>query len=1365
MGQPNSERPNSEKPKCPEEDAANVVSKVLFSYATPVFTLAFKRRRAATKLAKQQQSGNHTEVLPQLSKEDLAKAERALRGELEEEDFWLLSTSDQLEQVAKLFQLSYSQYESKPKDSPTKRLSVAIYYTTKYSLVLSGAVKLVNTGLQFSYPFFLRYLLLTLQPNSPEPIEDAYYWSLGLGLAMFAKALTENTYFWYAAKSGWRARSALSNAVYRKSLRLSLASRQSKTLGEIVNLMQLDASKIEACFLTLHTTWDGVLQIVGYTMILYWIIDWAAFVGLAFMVTLIPIQGRVMKSLIANDRKAVKITDERVKVVNEAIQGVMGVKMSSWEDSLSAKIESIRQREVALLRQSIGLKAFSSAYMMSTPAMTAVVAIAVYASVLGGVINPSVMFSALNTFSQLRFPLMLYPAALAQIASAMVSRKRLAEFLAMEEVSFPCEEREVAMEGEEDADLVLKLDKATVFWSDPAKPAAPANAPSATVSVTTEMKPTPALRDVSLSIKRGDLVAIVGSVGQGKTALVNTMLREMFLESGSLTMYRKQGTSPSYISFAGQMPWIVNASVRDNILFGSEMDREWYDEVITACQLLTDLESFADGDETEIGERGVSLSGGQKQRVAIARAAYKSRESHMVILDDPLSALDPAVANLLFEECLLGLLGDQTRVVVTNNLDVLQHCDMIVVVDKNDNVGGGQITEQGTYQSLMGDPKSTFAQLMTRHRGPEAGGEGKDKPKRTKSAQQLSTRSVTDNNKQQQPTVMIKAEERAKGAVAGSLYLAYIRAGGGLVLFAVLFCIFLLSLGFSWLNTYWITLWTSAVDFTNGSYTENSLTFYLVGFALTAVFMALSTFLRTVLLMVMAANATTQLHKQLLTSVLHAPTRFFDQTPTGRILQRFSYDIRVLDYETGEQAGMFMFSAMFVLLSVGTMIGVTPIFAAFVVPMIGLYFVMLQFYRPVMRDAKRLGSIATSPVYSSLSETLGGVATVRAFRAQDQFLQSNLLAVNRMIRMVMTVKLCERWLGVRLEMMGSAIALVAAMLCVQAVIAGTITAGLAGLSLSYAMNTTGLLSVTVRSFTMFEASMNSVERVRFMGNYIDQEKWREEDYDNEDEEKGGGKVVPPLDWPQRGEIEVTDLSVRYRDDTPLILRSISFHIAAGEKIGIAGRTGSGKSSLFLALMRIVEPQPGSVVKIDGLDVSRMTLFQLRSKIAIAPQLSVLFSGTLRYNLDPFSRYGDLEVWQALEKVGLAESIKTNLIQGLESKVSEYGENFSQGERQLISLCRAVLAKPTVLMLDEASASLDMNTDELIQRTIREQFSTATLLVIAHRLDTIARSDRIMVLGAGSILEFASPKELLQNPNSELSLAVQEMSSGSKFQDV
>lgn len=1370
-----------------EEDQAGSFSTIFFFFATPLFVSTYRARRNQTIGGRE--------------------------GELQEGDFWGLPRNDAAAVVTRDFEDAYAQAASIK--SEVSRVQAGMNGVAARVMLRAAAIKIVNTLLQISYPLLLQRLLIALQPPHQD-ISAAYGWAAGLGGAMLIKALTENTYFWVTGRAGRRLRVALSSAVYTKSLRLSTAARQTQSIGQIVNLMQLDATKIANFMDQALVLIDGPLQLIGYTIVVWYIIGWSAFVGLAFMMLAVPIQAGVTRRLMTLDRGVVKVTDQRVKVTNESLQGIMGVKLSAWEEAFIKVITDLRGTEVSYMRAGVGLRAFSSAYMSSMPAMTAVVAIAVYVTSQNGNVNAAILFSALSAFNQLRFPLMLFPMALAQLAQALVSRRRLAAFLALPEVS--------SHRGElpKDGPVAARLEDVVVWWADPAAPppaaalmttpplhaatlakgVAPASAATNTApagahqsssptGAAAAMGPRPALVDVSLTIGRGELIGIVGSVGSGKTALLSTLLGEMHLESGALHVVRP-------IAYSAQTPWILNATVKDNIVFGSRYDPVKYAACVSACQLERDIEILPQGDNTEIGERGVSLSGGQKARVSCARAAYM--DAPLVLLDDPLSALDPEVAARLFDECVLDLMRGRTRIVITNHLDVLKRCDRIVVIGgagssakstasstsptTSSSPRVARITETGTFDELM-QAEGEFAALIRRHQqhddlgrlspitddtgtakasGIESSsgaqqpsaltttalspGSGGDRPEsRASSTAAAKTASAKPRLPAKATVSLMQAEDRRKGAVTSEVYATYIRAGGGFAWFTLVYAAYVLSQGAAFVNLYWLSLWSAAAS-AGYPQADRGLTFWIAGYGLTTVVMALSAFIRTGALYIFCIAATSSLHRKLLNSVLHAPTSYFDTTPLGRILQRFSRDIWTLDFETPENIAFFLFTTLFVVTSFGTIVGVTPLFLAVLVPLLGVYVAVLQFYRPLMRDAKRVGSIVTSPVYSQFSETLGGLTSIRAFGVADSFYHKQERLQNALSHMLYALKLAERWLSVRLELIGSAVCLGAACLAVQAVSSGWINAGLAGLSISFGMSTTFLLTSTVRSFANLEAGMNSVERVHDTGTKLPQERWRETDYDPRE------LVTLAPNWPSQGALEVRSLSLRYRPTTPLVLRNLNFSIAPRERIGIIGRTGSGKSSLLLALIRIVEPESGSVVNLDGVDVSHVPVFELRSRIGVAPQLPVVFSGTVRYNVDPFGKHTDAEVWNALEQARIKAMVRS-LPKGLDSPVSEFGENFSQGERQLLSLSRILLRRPALLLLDESTASLDADTDSALQSVIRTAFAESTLLVIAHRIKTIIDSSRILVLSDGELVEFDTPSALLANPNSHFSRAVDE----------
>jgi ABC-type multidrug transport system fused ATPase/permease subunit len=1354
----------------------------------------------------------------------------------------------------------------------------------------AGLVKALNTSLQFCFPLLLREILKFIELSQRGLIDpDAsqfeknkgYYLAGALGLAMAAKALSENAYFHMVYRAAWQARVAVTCSVYGKSLRLTAAERQTKTLGELVNLMQVDATKIEMFIPQIHVLWDGIFQITGYMTILFTLIGWPCFVGLLVMILAAPLQKKIMMKLYKLNRRMVKFTDSRVKSTNEAMQGIRCVKMYTWENSFEAVISGERRHELKFLKRAAYLRGFSRAYMGALPVLVAVASFVVYAGITDGEAEASVLFAALVAFGQLRFPLLFYPMALAQLAQARVSITRIAEYMVMSEVKgAPAAASSVpgsakvgggvgggAAAGAAGAAVrgrhehterggvgggggVVSLRGATMYWSDPskpvpvstmkraareraaaalsgddakppqttdsgddAKPGAPIDSDghddeddamdasrAAIAPVPTEEPadsgeppdsagdggetvhyPTPVLSDVSLSVEPGALFAVVGPVGSGKSSLCNAVLNEMVLAEGAVSV---RGS----LAYAAQSPWILNGSLRDNIVFGRPFDEKRYWRVVRACQLEHDLSLLDDGDLTAIGERGINLSGGQKQRVSVARAAYA--DCDVTVLDDPLSALDPEVGQKLFDECIVGLMKGKTRLLVTNQLQCLSSCDRIAVV------GDGAIQEQGSYAELTSaSAGGRFRALMKdfsadagRKPGDDGDVEAKKNAGRSRSlsapgSPRRPAGKSSDSSEAGAPKALIEKEERNVGAVEWTVYKRYIRSGGGYCLFAVIYFVFVLCTLLGVVSTAWITLWTQ-----DPLHEDRSLFFYLAGYAVVGILLGVVTFLRSLLLAIFGVKASAALHGSLLRSVLAAPMSFFDTTPTGRILSRFSKDIHSIDEDLSNYLDFFLFCTLFVVSSLATITYVTPPFGIAVLPIGIVYVRVLNYFREVAREAKRLDSISRSPVFAHFSETLGGLSTIRAYGQSGRFVDDFLDKLDRNTRAYYCMKSADRWLSVRLELLGAFIGLLAAMFASFSVIGGSEDgddfSSLAGLSLTYAIQVTGLLNWCVRSFAQLEAAMNSCERVV---HYVDnipheapatsaglarlaaQRDRGGRDADAGEEAgaslrsflaSGGGEAhAPPEGWPSRGGIEIDGLRMRYREGTPMVLRGIRCVIRGGERVGVVGRTGSGKSSLLLCLMRIVEPDLGAgpdgsnqerayapPIRIDGVDTMRIGLRELRSKLGIIPQNPVLFSGSVRSNLDPFGEHEDAELWEALDKCSMRAAVEA-MPEKLGAPVSEYGENISQGQRQLLCLGRALLKRCRVLLLDEATSSVDFETDKAIQETLRTSFAGCTVLTIAHRVNTIMDSDKILVLKDGQVAEFDEPATLLADKGS------------------
>jgi ATP-binding cassette, subfamily C (CFTR/MRP), member 1 len=973
--------PESQPPRykgVPEADAW-FLSQLFFVWQQPLF------RRAAT-LHKQGKGIEFDDLIPLLSVDESHNVGKTF------EEAWK-------KQVELERQQSLQQQKTTTDDSPlegkktivdlknskafgTTKIRKALLAVMGWRFIFAGVVKAVNTALQFSFPLLLNAILSFIEEtqagnfSEADPWYERYrgYWlSALLFVFMASKAITETRYFHMVNRCGWEARSAVSVAVYNKSLRMSSAERASTTLGEIVNLMQVDASKIEMFVPQFHVLWDGAFQIIGYMTILYTLIGWPCFAGLIIMIFAGPVQGIVMKKLFGLTHAIVKYTDARVESTNEALQGIQNVKIQTWEEQFLESITKQRAEELKYLKSSSYLRGFSRAYMGALPGIVAVTSFVVYALAFSGAeISASILFSALVAFEQLRFPLLFYPMALAQLVQAQVSASRVEVFLDLEEIGT----RDSIGEGEYNrnpsADGSIEIQDAEVYWRNPRIPIDfPEKDANSSVGDDTSAADTtkslaessdtesasegqtmqkPVLRNINLKVEKGELCAVVGRVASGKSTLCSAVLNETFLEKGKITL---NGS----VAYAAQTPWILNATVRENVIFGLPYDENKYNSVIKACQLKHDLSILSDGDETEIGERGINLSGGQKARISVARAAYRSLcHSDVIILDDPLSALDPEVAKKLFQECIVELMAGKTRLLVTNQIPFLSQCDTVVALRK------GEILEQGKTADLLADSSSEVNRLLKKSSS------GKSSKKEKMGLEEVKKEHLVIPEAETQTKNLVSKEERNVGAVSLSVYLNYLKAGGGYCMFVGVYFFFVLSAVNSLATTSWISFWTS-----DASYQKNSQAFYLGIYALFTITLAIFTFFRAYFLAQFGVRASEQLHRNLLDSILRAPQSFFDTTPLGRIISRFSKDLYSIDLELVDYFDFFLFTTLNVIVALGTILFVTPWFGVAIVPLGFFYFRFLNYFRDVSRETKRLDSITRSPVYAFFSEVRNGI--------------------------------------------------------------------------------------------------------------------------------------------------------------------------------------------------------------------------------------------------------------------------------------------------------------------------------------------------------------------------------------------------------
>ncbi|XP_024849651.1 multidrug resistance-associated protein 1-like isoform X3 [Bos indicus] len=823
----------------------------------------------------------------------------------------------------------------------------------------------------------------------------------------------------------------------------------------------------------------------------------------------------------------------------------------------------------------------------------------------------------------------------------------------------------------------------------------------------------PVLKDLNIKIPEGALVAVVGQVGSGKSSVLSAILGEMEKLKG---IVQRKGS----VAYVSQQAWIQNCILQENILFGSVMQKQLYERVLEACALLPDLEQLPNGDQTEIGEKGVNISGGQKHRVCLARAVYSGADIYL--LDDPLSAVDVHVAKQLFEKVIgsSGMLRNKTRILVTHNLTLLPQMDLIVVMES------GRVAQMGTYQEILAKTKNltnllqAFSEQETAHALKQVSVINS----RTVLKDQIlvqNDRPLLDQRKQ----FSVRKEKIPVGGVKFSVILKYLHAFGWLwVWLNVATCLGQNLVGTG--QNLWLSTWAKEAkhmnDFTEWKQIRSKkLSIYGLLGLMQGLFVCSGAYVVTR----GSLAASRVLHAQLLDNVLHLPLQFFETNPIGQVINRFTKDMFIIDMRFHYYIRTWVNCTLDVIGTVLVIVGALPLFILGLIPLVFLYFTIQRYYMASSRQIRRLAGASHSPVISHFCETLLGVSTIRAFGHEQRFIQQNKEVVNENLVCFYNNVISNRWLSVRLEFLGNLMVFFTAVLTVLA--GNSIDSAIVGLSISYALNITQTLNFWVRKACEIEANAVSIERVC--------------EYETMDKEAPWiTSKRPPSQWPSKGIVEFVDYRARYRDDLGLALQDITFQTHGEEKIGIVGRTGAGKSTLSNCLFRIVERSGGKII-IDGIDISTIGLHDLRGKLNIIPQDPVLFSGTLQMNLDPLDKYPDHELWEVLELCHLKEFVQS-LPKKLLHEISEGGENLSVGQRQLVCLARALLRKTKILILDEATASIDFETDNLVQTTVRKEFSDCTILTIAHRLHSIIDSDRVLVLDSGRITEFETPQNLI-----------------------
>ncbi|KAK0531477.1 hypothetical protein OC835_003651 [Tilletia horrida] len=1136
------------------------------------------------------------------------------------------------------------------------------------------------------------------------------------------------------------------------------------TKSKIITLQTVDIQRVEEFSLHFFVMFNCPVELITGGILAYKVLGVSALIGLAMSFVTAPIVWVITRRIEKVQEKLMASRDSRSSYMNESFQAIRMIKFAGWERRVIANIMKARKAELSYQRKQYLLDACSEFLFFLSPMLVIIAAFTCYTVVFGNKLTPSRAFTAFQVLQELRWALTQLPDTLSSAIQSWTSLKRIATYLDCAEVEVP-ESQDLTSEAARGADREVRLQNATIGWPVVVA-AAQSSSPAGSVV------PNFRLRDVTVEFSPNRLNLICGKLGSGKSLLLQGLLGEADLLVGSIKCPRStpdaiaqsedpriyargEWISPLLTAYVPQSAFLTNNSLRNNILFGLPMIRERYDAVLDACALLPDLAIFEDGDEVEIGEGGIGLSGGQKARVSLARAVYSRAQT--LLLDDILSAVDAHTAAHIHKNLLQGpLLKDRTVLLVSHQVQLVAPSAALVLVLDN-----GAIKYQGQSSDFLSSQfyRGLIEEVEEADKLPA---QTKDKQNDTQPASKEKAESdalfngrnkaegETDNGSKAPPRKLVEDEARNVGAIGLQTWKRYLQMAGGYKLLPVLIALIVPSL-WTLLSSWWLRAFSADAGAKEGS--KHPVSYWMFGYSALVLIECVLHFIKWLFAYWASLRASRVIFESALTAVFRAPMRFHDTVPRGRLLNRFTNDQEEVDSSLASNLVIFIDQSVSLIFSiVAVCIGGGPKFLIVVAILAPFYFYTAKVFAGAARDIRRLHQTAKSAPIQTFADIVNGVAVVRAFGASANTLNLFFQQTDNNARYAYFNRQCARW-------MNALYALVTATLYFFAtvfIMLSGANAALAAFALSFLLNIGHTTFFAVMCYSENETKGVAVERL----------------VEYTDVASEAAPIIeprPPASWPHAGQVSFENLRLRYAPELPEVLKGVTFDIAAGQKVGIVGPTGCGKSTTVTSLFRLVDNFSGGRIVIDSIDISKIGLEDLRSRLMIVPQDPVILSGSLRDSIDVFHEHSDEDIIAALKKVHLIGSANANasslsrvapcegteneqaqnlnVFEDLTYTIAESGSNLSNGQRQLLCMARALLGRSKVVVFDEASSSVDQEADDLITATLQEEFADCTVITIAHRLRTIMHSDRVVVMDKGAVVEYASPAELLQRPES------------------